>query len=84
MDPTIKDPLQRAIAFSKSKKYIDLVKEANDKGIIVEMDDIKTIIRRETDDSASAMITEWRCDEPDSEEFIFKTLQAQVKIYDEN
>ncbi len=81
MDQTTKDPQQRATDFSKSQQYVDLVKKAKENGVIVNMEGMKTIVKRETDDSDGAMITEWKWDEPDSEEFILYILQKRVDIY---
>ena len=81
MDQTTKDPQQRAIDFSKSQQYVDIVKKAKENGIIVNMEGMKTIVKRETDDSESVMMTEWRWDEPDSEEFILNILQKEVDVY---
>lgn len=81
MDQTTKDPQQRATDFSKSQQYVDLVKKAKENGIIVSMEGMKTIVKRETYYSESVEMTEWRWDEPDSEEFILNILQKTVDNY---
>jgi len=73
------DPLQRAEEFSRSQRFLNLVKEAKDAGVTVELEGKTTIIRRDTSESAS--ITEWIWDTHDAEDFIFMVLQKKVEIY---
>ena len=73
------DPLRRAEAFAKSQRVIDLIRDANEHGVTVELKGKTITIKRSNSESANSM--EWRWDTPDAEDYGFSVLQRKVEIY---
>lgn len=74
-------PLDRAIAFASSERFLNLVEKALLQGVILSLQEFRTVIECIRPGSHSVSSTEWSWEEPDSGDFIYNVLVKRVEIY---
>lgn len=74
---------QRALEFSRSQRFIDLVEEARKKNIMLRIDGKITTVRCMSSVFAAEQVNDWIWDEPNSEDRIYESLKNTIKRYSE-
>jgi predicted transport protein len=75
---------QRALAFSRSQRFMDLVEKARRKNILLQMEGKTTIVKCTSKEFAAEQVNEWLWDEPDSEDNVYEALKNTIRRYSEN